>query len=144
MKIAIWGLAALLAAGSASGCLANDLKATHAFGDSEIKFQPGGNYSNYTLTVAGPNGFEASAASKSDAPSIDLKRAGAIDDGIYHYQLTASAENRVPVRSKLDNGRAAEPTTTLQSVSMSGHFEFKGGSIVKYDPAVREDVKRQK
>jgi hypothetical protein len=145
MKIAICGaLAALLVAGGAGGCRADDLKATQAFSDNEIKFEPGGNYSNYTLTVAGPNGFHATASSKSQVPSIDIKRAGATDDGIYRYHLTASTDTKVPLRSGLDNGRTAEPATMLQGVSASGHFELKGGAIVKFDPNAREDVKRQK
>ena len=56
MKIAVCGLAAWLAAGGI--CLAEDLKATQAFTDSEIRFEPGGKYSNYTLTVTGPIDYE--------------------------------------------------------------------------------------
>lgn len=142
MRIAVCGLAAFLAAGGA--CLAEDLKATQAFTDSEIKFEPGGKYSNYTLTVTGPHGFHATVAAKDAMPSLDLKRAGASDDGIYHYQLTASTDATVPLRSNLDDGRPTRRTTMQQGVALSGHFELKGGAIVKVDPNAREDVKRQK
>lgn len=142
MRIAVCGLAAWLAAGGA--CLAEDLKATQAFTDSEIKFESGGKYSNYTLTVTGPNGFHATVAAKDAMPSLDLKRAGASDDGVYHYQLNASTDATVALRSNLDDGRPTRRTTMQQGVVMSGHFELKGGTIVKVDPNAREDVKRQK
>ena len=142
MKIAVCSLAAFLAAGGA--CFAEDLKATQTFTDSEIKFEPGGKYSNYTLTVTGPHGFHASVAAKDTMPSLDLKRAGASDDGVYHYQLTASTDATIPLRSNLDDGRPTRRTTMQQGVAMSGHFELKGGAIVKVDPNAREDVKRQK
>ena len=57
------------------------------------------------MTVTGPNGFHASASSKSDVPTIDLRRIGAFDDGTYRYHLTASTDEKVPVRSTLDDGR---------------------------------------
>jgi hypothetical protein len=75
---------------------------------------------------------------------IDLRKLGTIDDGDYLYQLTAATDDKVPDRSGLDNGRDGGPATILKSVSTSGQFQVKGGSIVKYDPSAREDVKRQK
>jgi hypothetical protein len=144
MKFAVLGLAACVAAGLSDTCWADDLKAAQKFTDTEIGFDPGGSYSNYTLTIAGPNGIHASVASKSGAPSIDLKRLGAVDDGTYHYQLTASTDEKVPLRSALDDGRDSKPTAMLKGVSMTGHFEVKAGAIVKVDPNAREDVKRQK
>ena len=139
-----FGLAAVLAASLSGAVAAQDLKAAQKFTDTEIGFDAGGGLSNFTLTVAGPNGIHASAASKSGAPSIDLKRLGTLDDGVYTYQLTASTEEKVPLRSGLDNGRDSKPTSMLKGVSMSGHFEVKGGAIVKFDPAAREETKRQK
>ena len=142
MRIVVCALAAFLAASSA--CLADALKATPTFTESEIKFEPGGKYSNYTLTVTGPHGFHARVAAKDTIPSLDLKGAGASDDGVYHYQLTASTDTTVPLRAGLDDGRPTRRTAMQQGVAMSGHFELKGGAIVKLDPNAREDVKRQK
>jgi hypothetical protein len=139
-----FSLAVLLAFGLFGNCLAQDLKAAQKFTDTEIGFDPGGSYSNYTLTIAGPNGIHASTSSKSGAPSIDLKRLGALDDGAYHYHLTASTDEKIPLRSGLDDGRDSKPTSMLKGVSVSGHFEIKGGAIVKVDPAAREEIKRQK
>lgn len=143
MKCAVLGLAACLAAG-ASGAWAQDLKATPKLAETQIGFEPGATYGNYTLTVAGPNGFHAIASSRTGAPSIDLRRAGAFDDGMYSYNLTASSDEKVPVRTALDNGRGGSPAdAALKAVSMSGVFHVKGGTIVKFDPAAPE-TKRQK
>jgi hypothetical protein len=144
MQMTALGLAACLAAGLTGACWAQDLKATQRLSDTQIGFDPAGNYGNYTLTVSGPNGFHASASSKTGTPTIDLRRFGAYDDGTYNYHLTASTDEKVPVRGALDNGRAGGPTESmLKGVAMSGHFEVKGGTIVKYDPAAVEP-KRQR
>ena len=109
MKSAILGVMACLALGISSAGWAQDLKATQKLTDTQIGFDPGGTYSNYTLTVTGPNGFHASASSKSDVPAIDLRQIGTFDDGTYHYQLTASTDEKVPIRNALDNGRKGGP-----------------------------------
>jgi hypothetical protein len=132
MNIARLGLAAIFAAGIGSVCAAQDLKATHRFSETQIGFDPGASYNNYLLTVTGPNGFVASAASKTGTPAIDLRRFGSFDDGTYHYQLTASTDDKVPVRTPLDNGRSGGPTDSrLKAVAISGQFLVKGGTIVK-------------
>jgi len=137
------GLAACLAAGLTGDCWAQDLKATQRVSETQIGFDLGGSYGNYTLTIAGPNGFHASATSKTGTPLIDLRRIGKFDDGVYTYQLTASTDETVAVRGALDNGRAGGPTDSmLKGVATSGNFEVKGGTIVKYDPAATES-KRQ-
>lgn len=144
MTSTAFGLAVLLAASVSGACLAQDLKATQRLSDTQIGFDPGGSYGNYTLTVTGPNGFHASASSKTGTPSIDLRRFGAFDDGTYTYQLTASTDEKIPVRPGLDNGRDRPASSMLRGVSASGQFHVKNGTIVKYDPAAVEDVKRQK
>jgi hypothetical protein len=144
MTFKAFGFAAILAACASGTGLAQDLKAEREFTDTQIGFSSGSGYSNYTLTIAGPNGIHASASSKSAAPAIDLKRLDTVDDGIYHYQLTASTEEKIPLRSGLDNGREHNPPVMLKGVSLSGNFEVKGGTIVKFDPAAREVSKRQK
>ena len=132
MDIARFGLAAIFAAGIAGVCDAQDLKATQRFSETQIGFDLGGSYNNYTLNVTGPNGFRASAASKTGTPAIDLRRFGGFDDGTYSYHLTASTDEKVPIRTALDNGRSGGPTDSqLKSVSLSGLFLVKGGTIVK-------------
>jgi len=145
MKSATLGLVAGLAIGVSSAGWAQEMKATQKFTETQIVVDPGAHYSNYTLTVTGPHGFHASASSNSEVPVIDLRRIGAFDDGTYHYQLTASTNERVPVRDTLDNGRGGRhPDWMVRSVSTSGVFQVKGGTIMKFDPAEREPTHRRR
>ena len=132
MNSAALGLAACLAVAMSCACLAQDQTATPRFADTQIGFDPGGNYGNYTLNVTGPNGFHASTWSKTGTPSIDLRRFGAYDDGLYNYQLSASTAEKATLRGALDNGRqGSQPDARLKTVSVSGVFHVKGGMIVK-------------
>jgi hypothetical protein len=132
MKSAPFAIAAALALAFASAGLADDLKAEQKSGDTTIGFDLKGDYSNVTLSVVGPGGFHASAFSRSGAPSIDLRRHGAVEDGTYTYQLTAATGEKVKVRTRSDDGRASgmarEP---YKGVAMSGTFQVKDGAIVK-------------
>jgi hypothetical protein len=144
MKSKAFCLAACLAVGLSGTCWAQDLKAQQKFTDTEIGFDIGGAYSNLTLTISGPNGLHASASSRTGSPLIDLRKLGSIDDGDYIYQLVAATDEKIAVRTGLDNGRDGGPTTSmLKSVSTNGQFQVKGGAIVKYDPSARE-TQRQK
>jgi hypothetical protein len=144
MKSKTFCLAACLAVGISGTCWAQDLKAQQKFTDTEIGFEILGRYSNLTLTITGPNGINASAHHRTGSPLIDLRKIGTVDDGDYNYQLTASTDDRIAVRTGLDDGRDGGPTTAMfKSVSTSGNFQVKGGSIVKFDPSARE-TQRQK
>ena len=145
MKLAAFGLAACFAVGFSSTCMAQGLNAAQKFTETEIGFEITGPYNNITLTLIGPNGLHASAHARTGSPSIDLRKLGAIDDGDYLYQLTAGTDEKVAVRTALDNGRDGGPTASvLKSVSANGQFQVKGGTIVKVDPSAREEIKRQK
>jgi hypothetical protein len=145
MKSKAFGLAACLAVGLSSACWAQGLNATQKFTDSEVVFDITGPYNNLTLTISGPNGLHASATSRTGSPLINLRKLGTIDDGDYLYQLVAGTDEKIPVRTTLDNGRDGGPTTSIvKSVSTSGQFQVKGGTIVKVDPSAREETKRQK
>jgi hypothetical protein len=144
MKSKAFCLAACLAVGLSGSCWAQDLKAQQKFTDTEIVFEILGPYSNLTLTVTGPNGINASAHHRTGSPLIDLRKIGTVDDGQYNYQLTATTDDKIPVRTGLDDGRDGGPTTSMfKGASTSGHFHVKGGTIVKFDPSVRE-TQRQK
>ena len=131
MKSAILILAASLAAGIADACQANDLKGTPRFSETQIGFDLGASYTNYTLSVGGPSGFVARADSKTGTPTIDLHRFGPFDDGTYSYHLTASSDEKIQIRTPVDNGRSGGPDTSrLKPVSLSGHFRVQGGKIV--------------
>lgn len=145
MRSAAFGLAACFAVGITGACLAQGLNATQKFTDTEVGFDIAAPYKNLTLTVSGPHGLHASVSSPSGSPSIDLRKLGTVDDGEYFYQLTAATDEKIPVRSGLDNGRdRGAATSMLKGVSTSGHFLVKGGMIVKHDPAAREPDNRRK
>ena len=109
MKSKAFCLAAFFAVGISSTCWAQGLNATQKFTDSEVVFDITGPYSNLTLTVSGPNGLHASAHHRTGSPVIDLRKLGTIDDGDYLYQLTAATDEKIPVRTALDNGRDGGP-----------------------------------
>jgi hypothetical protein len=129
------GLAACLAVAMTSTCLANDLLASEEFTGTTVEFKMGKLYGVVTLTVAGPNGFNASASARSTSPVIDLRRIGEFDDGQYTYHLTASTDERVKLRTPLDDGRDQKPATEqLKGVSKSGVFNVARGQIVMARP----------
>jgi hypothetical protein len=143
MKASARGLVTALALTLSGACLADDLKAEQKFGDTTVGFDLAGQYSNLTLTVAGPSDFHASAFSNSGAPTIDLSRFGAVEDGTYTYQLTAATPERVKSKRRLDDGRDAHATREAQmGVAMSGAFRVKDGAIVKLAPKKTSDSKR--
>ena len=135
MKSAALGLAAFLAASVPLACLADDLSATEQFSGTTVEFKLEKLLGVVTLTVAGPNGFNASASARSTSPSIDLRRFGDFDDGQYTYHLTASTDERVKLRTPLDDGRDQKPATEqLKGVSKSGVFNVTRGQIVMARP----------
>jgi hypothetical protein len=142
MKSATFGLAALLAVGFSSACFADDIVAAEQITGSKLGVQLKTPLHNARLTISGPDGFHASASSKSGEVAIDLSASGAMEDGEYSYQLTAATGEKAKVRTKLNNGRDrdAEP---LKGVAMSGTFNVKAGKIIKPDPTVREDNRRK-
>ena len=68
MKSAALGLAALIAASLPHACLANDLPATEQFSGTTVEFKFDKLFGVVTLTVAGPNGLNASASARSVSP----------------------------------------------------------------------------
>ena len=107
MKRAAFYLAASLTVGLSGACLAEDLKAETKFTDTALGFEVKDDYSNLTLTVAGPHRFHASASARSGGLEIDLRRFGPIEDGAYTYHLTGATREPEKIRTKLDNGRSA-------------------------------------
>jgi hypothetical protein len=136
MKPAAFALAAGLACTASSPGWADDLKAEHRFTDTAVGFDLRGNYSDVTLTIAGPNRFHTSASERIGAPTIDLRRFGPVEDGTYTYHLSAATGEAETIRTKLDDGRTggagAEPR---KSATASGTFQVKGGVIVKPGPS---------
>lgn len=145
MNLAEFSLAAVLAAGIVGPACAQDLKAAEKLAATQLGFEPSAAHGTYTLTIAGPNGAHAVITSRASAPSFDLRQLGPLQDGAYDYQLAATTDEKVTLRSRLDNGRPGGPDEAMiKAVSMSGRFDVKGGAIVKYDTSAREPVARQK
>ncbi|AXS39858.1 hypothetical protein D1F64_07085 [Breoghania sp. L-A4] len=118
--------------GFASSGMAQGFSAKGNFSGATVAFGAPAGFTNYQLTVTGPNGFNATVFSKKGAPTINLRKLGVVDDGVYNYQLTAASTERAPVRTPIDNGRGAqENTETLVGASSSGTFIVKGGAIVQ-------------
>lgn len=138
MKRAVVGLSVALFMGtsgvmavSGSG-MAQSMNAVKRFSDATVGFNMQGSYSNYTLTITGPNGFNATVMSKKSAPTLNLRKLGIIDDGIYRYNLTAASSKAKPVRTPGNSGRGGgEKTAMMAGVSDSGLFVVKGGKIVQ-------------
>ena len=136
MRFRILGLTAILAASIHNACLADDLPATEAFSGTTVAFKIDGQFGLLTLTVAGPNGFYASDSARTASPIIDLSKSGGFDNGDYAYQLTASTDGKITLRTPVNDGRDPEdkPTTTIfKGLSKSGSFNVSGGAIVPND-----------
>ena len=101
-----FGLAACLAAGLSSTCLGQDLKGNPRFGDTQVGFEPSRDLSaTLPCPCPAPTDSRRAPLRRREVPTIDLRRFGGFDDGMYNYQLTASTDEKVPVRTSLDNGR---------------------------------------
>jgi hypothetical protein len=142
MKSPIVGLLACLAFGLPTAGLAQDLKAEQRFEGTTVAFNVPNNLANLSLSVAGPSDFHASATARSGSPTIDLRRFGAVEDGSYTYQLTASTDEKIKARSDLDNGRGNKDAG-FKSVATSGTFHVRNGVIlpVRARPPVTDDPK---
>ena len=138
MKRAVVGVSVALLMG-ASGVMAvsdaataQSMNAVKRFSDATVGFSMKGSYSNYSLTVTGPNGFNATVMSKKSAPALNLRKLGIIDDGIYRYNLTAASSKAMSVRTPENSGRGGDKKTAMMAgVSDSGSFVVKGGKIVQ-------------
>ena len=132
MKTTVLCLATCAALGLSGACHADDMVAAKQFSGTNLGFLLKGALRNSTLSVAGPDDFHASTFSKSGAVAIDLGKFGALEDGLYHYQITAATDQPANVRTPLNDGRDDNAKVKLlKSVEMSGTFDVTGGKIVE-------------
>ena len=103
------------------------LDASEAFSGSLVAFRVHGSYSHFTVTVAGPGDFQARAYDQYRAPTVRLDDFGALQDGLYRYEITA-ASFEYGQRSQFDNGRDTTATPRI-GVSRSGIFRVDNGMI---------------
>jgi hypothetical protein len=128
---------------------ADDLKVEQRFTDTTVGFSLPSSNGNVTLTISGPEGYQASAQSSRGAPTIDLRQQGTPPDGLYKYQLAAATGEKTKVRTPHDNGREGGPKGEQgKGATASGVFRVKDGKIVKPDsapePRLTEDTKRNR
>jgi hypothetical protein len=139
MRTATLCLATCAAIAISSACLADDMVAAEKFSGTNLGFQLQNSLSNATLAVSGPDDFHASASSKTGAIALDLAKLGPVEDGVYHYQITAATPDLAKVRTSLNNGRdRAAEMKQRKSVAMSGTFQVKDGKIVAPVPAAKD------
>ncbi|HVZ51224.1 MAG TPA: hypothetical protein VG986_04610 [Pseudolabrys sp.] len=121
---------ALLSIASADAARAGGLRTAEQFHGSVVAFAFEAPYSNVTLTVTGPRNFQARATSATGAPALDLQQFGTVPDGHYTYQMTGSDGEAGQAPTDLYNGRHLERAVRPQSVSISGTFLVKDGTII--------------
>jgi len=101
-----------------------------------IGFDVEGRYTNYTLTVAGPQGYHARAEGRRTPPTLRLSDYGETPDGVYSFNLTAATNQLAPQARRVDqsdNGRAANAGAPRIGASLSGHFRVVDGRIRIFD-----------
>jgi hypothetical protein len=139
MKMKILCLAACAAIGISSACMAGEVVAVERFDGTSLGFLLKNSLSNATLSVSGPDDFHVSVFSETGALMLDLGKLGPVEDGLYKYEITAATDQRLKVRTPLDNGRGTkESITPYKSVAMSGTFLVKDGKIFKPSSAAKE------
>jgi hypothetical protein len=140
MKPKILGLMTCAAIALPTACLAaEDMVAAEQFSGANVGFLLKGPLSDVTLSVSGPDEFHASVFSRSGAVAIDLSKSGPLEDGIYHYELTAATDQPATVRPSLDDGRdPQQQIKPRKSMGMSGTFMVKDGKIFKSVASAKE------
>ena len=142
----------LIAAGALATCvavpagisLAQSAPATHveeAFSGSRLVFNGGTGLSNFTLRVAGPDGYQGEVYSARVLPTLRLEDHGRVPDGLYTYELTAATQERAVVASPRPSGSDGRPASAgvgFVGVSQNGSFRVADGRIVEIDQAAVE------
>ncbi|WP_300528927.1 hypothetical protein [Maricaulis sp.] len=98
--------------------------------------------SNYTLRVTGPGNYSAERFSERRAPSLRLADFGALEDGLYHWSISAATsevERRVGAEELARNGRSGTSANLYVGRQMSGSFQVRNGQIVQFDPNATEN-----
>lgn len=125
------GAAALFALNLSGASVAGTLAAQPSFSGTTISFAASKAYAGGTLTIIGPNGFLASARSKSGLPSLNLASVGAVPNGQYSFQLDAATSQADTSVVAQNNGRSTKASVRpRRSDGLSGTFLVRGGSIV--------------
>lgn len=138
MRLAVIGAISLgLGLCMAAPAAANEaLEARVRLVGERVAFDVDGRYTNYMLTISGPEGYLASAEGARSAPTVRLADHGAVVDGRYQFQLTAATDRIDPSARQVDqsaNGR--EPGAGLPRIgaALSGSFVVEDGRIKTFE-----------
>jgi hypothetical protein len=130
----------LTAAGSDKDPVWNKVAAV-SVGSFGINWQPRVNYEKIVLTVSRPDGQVYQKTFAGATPYLGLAdMTGQIADGVYTYELRV-----IPMSEKKSRRTGTKTAPLLKTLSQSGHFSVKGGSIITGNvpeggPAIPLDV----
>ncbi|MEP4037205.1 hypothetical protein [Pseudophaeobacter sp.] len=94
-----------------------------------VWFENWSGLSNAMLVVAAPNGKVTEIFAASGTPVYELDR-GAVQDGIYRYELKAATDEQVEIVNPIDNGRGETASTKAKAFYMNGFFTVSRGVII--------------
>jgi hypothetical protein len=128
LLIAVSLAAGLGAAAAAQVRLQGEVRLT----PERIGFDVQGRYTNYTLTIGGPEGYLARAEGSRTPPTVRLADHGDVPDGVYSYQLTAATDQIDPAARRVDqrvNGREPGLAAPRIGAQLSGYFRVEDERI---------------
>ena len=102
-----------------------------------VWFENWSGLSNAQLIVSAPNGKVTEVFAATGTPVYELER-GAVQDGIYRYELKAATEEQVEIVNPVDNGRGETATSRAKAFYMNGFFTVSRGVIITPEE-IRED-----
>jgi hypothetical protein len=104
------------------------------FNGSNVAFSAKSTSRNTTVTISGPNGFQAQKFSETGIPSIDLYKGGKLVDGSYNYEITTAVGKMVLIEDTMNNGRGEDNNHyARKGVTQTGHFRVVNGAIKRYE-----------
>jgi hypothetical protein len=112
------------------------LDAEPRFAGERLVFTVSGDYTNYVLSVAGPESYYAQIQGARSAPTLRLRDHGAVPDGLYQWQLSAATNRMVPGAARMDqtlNGREPGAGAPRIGAETSGAFRVEDGRIMIFD-----------
>lgn len=137
MRFTAFICALTLALGAASSSFSDEaMRGDVRLTSDRIGFDLQERYSNYTLTVTGPNGYSARAEAARTAPTLRLADYGDVPDGIFTFSLTAATDRIDPSVRAVDqrvNGREPGVRAPRLGAQMSGQFRVEDGRIQVFE-----------